>query len=101
MCSGDRGPRRYPEPRYLIGRGHAGDDLVDVIDLLVPGSLEDVLTAITRWALRFGAVVISTPHQGPNGPRAICHAEFDYCGIAVTLYAFIPPGASGTSGTER
>jgi hypothetical protein len=40
---GDRRPCRYPEPGYLIGCGHAGDDLVNVIDLLVPGFLEDVL----------------------------------------------------------
>ena len=48
------------------------------------------LKAITRWALRFGGVVISNPHQGENGPETWCHTEFDYYGVAVRAYAHIP-----------
>ena len=40
---GDRRSYRYPESGYLVGRGHASDDLVDVVDLLVASFLEDVL----------------------------------------------------------
>ena len=39
----DRRSGRYPEPRYLIRRGHAGNDLVDVVDLLVASFGQDVL----------------------------------------------------------
>jgi hypothetical protein len=46
--------------------------------------------AITRWALRFGSVVTSDPHQGKNGPETWCRTDFDYFGIAVTAYAHIP-----------
>ena len=46
--------------------------------------------AITRWALRFGSVVTSQPHQGRNGPETWHRADFDYVGIAVTAYAHIP-----------
>jgi hypothetical protein len=46
--------------------------------------------AITRWALRFGSVVTSEPHQGKNGPETWCRTGFGYFGIAVTAYAHIP-----------
>jgi hypothetical protein len=39
----DRRSGRYPEPCYLVGCGHAGDDLVDVVDLLVASFGQDVL----------------------------------------------------------
>ena len=48
---GNRRPCRYLESGYLIGRGHASDDLINAVDLLVPGFLEDVLT---RGVLRLG-----------------------------------------------
>jgi len=54
------------------------------------------LRAITRWTLRFGGVVISQPHQGEDGPRTYVRAEFDFYGIAVTAYAFIPAGTATT-----
>ena len=50
------------------------------------------LRAITRWALRFGGVLISEPHQDDNGPQTYCHTEFSYYGVAVTAYAVIPAG---------
>ena len=46
--------------------------------------------AITRWALRFGSVITSQPHQGQDGPQTWHRADFDYFGIAVTAYAHIP-----------
>jgi hypothetical protein len=48
------------------------------------------MRAITRWALRFGSVVTSEPHQGKDGPETWCRTDFDYFGIAVTAYAHIP-----------
>ena len=48
------------------------------------------LRAITRWALRFGGVLISEPHQDDNGPQTYCHTKFPYYGVAVTAYAVIP-----------
>ena len=52
--------------------------------------------AITRWALRFGSVVTSEPHQGRSGPETWCRADFDYFGIAVTAYAHIPAAPAVT-----
>ena len=46
--------------------------------------------AITRWALRFGSVVTSEPHQGKDGPETWHRTDFDYFGIAVTAYAHVP-----------
>ena len=48
------------------------------------------MRAITRWALRFGSVVTSEPHQGKDGPETWHRTDFDYFGIAVTAYAHIP-----------
>jgi hypothetical protein len=50
------------------------------------------LRAITRWALRFGAVLISQSHEDENGPQSYCYIEFSYYGVAVTAYAVIPAG---------
>ena len=50
------------------------------------------LRAITRWALRFGGVLISEPQQADNGPQTYCHTAFSYYGVAVTAYAVIPAG---------
>ena len=52
--------------------------------------------AITRWALRFGSVVTSEPHQGQNGPETWYRTDFDYFGIAVTAYAHIPAGPASS-----
>jgi hypothetical protein len=48
------------------------------------------MAAITRWAMRFGAVLSSTPHQTERGPQTWCRAEFDYYGLAVKAFAHIP-----------
>ena len=54
------------------------------------------MRAITRWALRFGSVVTSEPHQGRNGPQTWYRTDFDYFGIAVTAYAHIPAAPAST-----
>jgi len=46
--------------------------------------------AVTRWASRFGSVVTSQPGECNDGPGIWYRAEFDYCGIAVTVYAHVP-----------
>jgi ABC-type Fe2+-enterobactin transport system substrate-binding protein len=46
--------------------------------------------AITRWALRFGSVVTSEPHQAKDGPETWHRTDFDYFGITVTVYAHVP-----------
>jgi hypothetical protein len=52
--------------------------------------------AITRWALRFGSVVTTRPHQGKDGPQTWHRTDFDYFGIAVTAYAHIPAAPAVT-----
>ena len=52
--------------------------------------------AITRWALRFGSVMTTQPHQGENGPETWHRTEFDYFGIAVAAYAHVPAGPAST-----
>ena len=52
--------------------------------------------AITRWALRFGSVVTSEPHQGQDGPQTWYRTDFDYFGIAVMAYAHIPAAPAST-----
>jgi hypothetical protein len=42
-------PRRDAESFYFGGRGHAGDDLVDVVDLLIARLSEDVLPRSVLW----------------------------------------------------
>ena len=52
--------------------------------------------AVTRWALRFGSVMTSQPGKCHQGPGTWHRAEFDYYGIAVTVYAHIPAGPAST-----
>jgi hypothetical protein len=60
------------------------------------------IRAVTRWALRFGGIVISQPRQGKDGPETWCSTEFSYYGVSVRAYAHIPaatergPGAGNT-----
>lgn len=46
--------------------------------------------AITRWARRFGGIVISQPGKGRDGTETWYHTEFDYYGVSVRAYAHIP-----------
>jgi hypothetical protein len=59
------------------------------ISLQFPGE-QPSLRAITRWALRFGGVLTSQPHDGERGPQTWCRVEFDYYGVAVNGYAHVP-----------
>ena len=52
--------------------------------------------AITLWALRFGGVLTSEPHQTERGPQTWCRVQFDYYGIAVKAFAHIPAQAAST-----
>ena len=46
--------------------------------------------AITKWARRFGSVVTSHPDQDQPDTWTWWRADFDYHGIAVTVFALIP-----------
>jgi len=48
------------------------------------------VAVITRWAMRFGGVLSSEPHQTESGPQTWCRTEFDYYGVAVKAFAHIP-----------
>ena len=52
--------------------------------------------AITKWARRFGSVTTSQPGQGTDGTQTWYRTEFDYYGIAVTVYAHIPAASAAT-----
>jgi len=73
-----------PQPRYI--------GIHKTQDISVQFAPEQAsLRAVTRWALRFGGVLVSEPAPEEDGtPRTYCHVQFDYYGIAVTAYAFIP-----------
>jgi len=80
-----------PMPGLIIAAWNLLDqacDLVQPIDIAV--SEPRSMAAITRWAMRFGGVLTSKPHQTDKGPQTWCRAEFDYYGITVTAYAHIP-----------
>jgi hypothetical protein len=71
-----------PQPRYI------GVSATQHIDVQFSND-ESSLKAVTRWALRFGGVVITEPHEGERGRSTYCYAELDYFGVAVDVYAFI------------
>jgi hypothetical protein len=48
------------------------------------------IKAITRWALRFGGVLESEPHEGEHGPETWCRVEFPFYGVTVKAFAHIP-----------
>jgi hypothetical protein len=53
--------------------------------------------AVTSWALRFGAVLASDDHTGQDGQLSkYVRATFDFSGVEVQAYAFIPVTATGT-----
>jgi hypothetical protein len=54
------------------------------------------LRTVTRWALRFGSVMTSAPHQGTTGTETWCRTEFDYYGVEVNAYAHIPAAPVST-----
>ena len=78
-----------PQPQYLTISDTQHIDLQFAGD---PSSAR----AITRWALRFGGLLASEPHEGERGPQTRCHLEFDYYGVTVKVYAYIPAGTATT-----
>jgi len=54
------------------------------------------MTAVTLWALRFGGVLSSEPHQTDRGPQLWCRTEFDYYGVTVRAFAHIPAAPAAT-----
>lgn len=57
----------------------------------------DSRTAIEGWAQRFGAVLASDDHTHEDGtPSTYVRATFDFFGVEVTAYAFIPVTETGT-----
>jgi hypothetical protein len=83
-----------PQPRYIT--------VADTQDISLQFDADPAsLRAITRWALRFGGVLISEPHHDETGMATYCHTEFSYYGVAVAAYAVIPaehapdPGPGG------
>ena len=97
-------PELPPLPIGVLAVGTA-DLLQQAADLPQPGCIfiydhqcvslqfakeQASVRAITRWALRFGSVVTSEPHQGKDGPETWYRTDFDYFGIAVTAYAHVP-----------
>jgi hypothetical protein len=79
-----------PQPCYITI--HDSSQSVDVLFAPVKASVK----ALTRWALRFGAVLISEPHEGEHGPATWFRAEFDYYGIAVKAFAHISAEPAAT-----
>jgi hypothetical protein len=73
-----------PQPYYITI--HDRSQSVDLQFAPVKASMK----ALTRWALRFGAVLTSEPHEGKHGPETWCNVRFDYNGVTVTGYAHIP-----------
>jgi hypothetical protein len=72
-----------PQPRYITIHE------IQAISLgfdPVPESLQ----TLTRWALRFGAVLVSERTEATAEPCTYIHARFSYRDIAVTAYALIP-----------
>jgi len=79
-----------PQPRYVTI-----SEIGQAVGLQFDGDPSS-LRAITRWTIRFGGVVISQPYHDECGPQTSCQAKFDYYGIAVTAYAYIPAGTAST-----
>ena len=80
-----------PQPRYIT--------VADTQDISLQFDADPAsLRAITRWALRFGGVLISEPHHDETGMATYCHTEFSYYGVAVTAYAVIPAGPASDPG---
>jgi hypothetical protein len=78
-----------PQPHYIT---ISGTQCVDFQFAPEQASMR----AITRWALRFGTLMITQPHQGQTGPETWCRTQFDYYGITVTAYAHIPAAPAST-----
>ncbi len=79
-----------PQPSFITI--HDSSQSVDLLFAPVKASLK----ALTRWALRFGAVITTEPHEGEHGPETWCRVKFDYYGVAVNAFAHIPAAPAAT-----
>ena len=78
-----------PQPRYItVSR-------TQCIDLQFAPDNSGV-AAVTRWAMRFGGVLTSEPHEGSNGPHIHCEVQFDFYGVRIEAYAIIPAATATT-----
>ena len=57
---------------------------------------KDSIRAITQLARRFGSVTTSHPGQIESDTGTWHATDFDYCGIAVHAFAFIPAPPAAT-----
>jgi hypothetical protein len=49
------------------------------------------MTAVTRWALRFGGVLSSELHEDLiGGAKTMCRVDFHYYGVEVCAFAEVP-----------
>ena len=78
-----------PQPRYITVSRTQCIDLQFAPD-------ESGVAAVTRWALRFGGVLTSQPHEGKNGPHIHCEVRFDFYGVRIEAYAIIPAATATT-----
>jgi hypothetical protein len=56
----------------------------------------DSIRAITGWARRFGSITTSEPGQVDSDTGTWYRTDFDYYGIAVHAFAFIPAAPAST-----
>ena len=57
---------------------------------------KDSIRAITGWARRFGSITTSRPGQVESAAGTWHTTDFDYYGIAVHAFAFIPAAPATT-----
>ena len=72
-----------PQPHYLTISSTQRVDLQFA-------SEQASVRAMTRWALRFGSILTSTPGVCSGEPGTWYRVEFEYYGITVMAYAHIP-----------
>lgn len=80
---------QLPQPRYI-----ALFDPQQISMQFAPA--KPSMNAITRWARRFGGVVITEHRQGKGGPETWCSTKFSYYGVSVQAYARIPGVTAST-----
>ena len=57
---------------------------------------KDSIRAITGWARRFGSITTSHPGTVESATGTFHETDFDYYGIAVHAFAFIPAAPAST-----
>jgi hypothetical protein len=57
---------------------------------------QDSIRAIAQWARRFGSITTSRPGQIESATGTWHTTDFDYYGIAVHVFAFIPAASASS-----